>query len=112
MIFLPKMFFLRLKCSLFTGSMKLKTDFEYTHRFALYSVSKMLYFKCSITKIHITQRRTGEARWPSGRASDSGARDREFDPHSGRRVVSLSKIHLPPKSTGNTQEAVALSRHD
>ena len=31
---------------------------------------------------------------------------REFDPHSGRRVASLSKIHLPPKkSTGNTQEA-------
>ena len=22
---------------------------------------------------------------------------RGFDPHSGRRVVSLSKIHLPPK---------------
>ena len=40
---------------------------------------------------------TWEARWPSGRASDSGARDRGFDPHSGRRVVSLSKIHLPPK---------------
>ena len=34
------------------------------------------------------------------------------DPHSGRRVVSLSKIHLPPKSTGNTQEAVAPSGHD
>ena len=33
-----------------------------------------------------------------------------FDPHSGRRVVSLSKIHLPPKSTGNTQEAVAPSQ--
>ena len=31
------------------------------------------------------------------RASDSGARGRGFDPHSGRRVVSLSKIHLPPK---------------
>ena len=31
------------------------------------------------------------------------------DPHSGRRVVSLSKIHLPLKSTGNTQEAVAPS---
>ena len=30
----------------------------------------------------------------------------------GRRVVSLSKIYLPPKSTGNTQEAVAPSRHD
>ena len=28
---------------------------------------------------------------------DSGARGRGFDPHSGRRVVSLSKIHLPPK---------------
>ena len=38
-----------------------------------------------------------EARWPSGRASDSGARGRGFDPHSGRHVVSLSKIHLPPK---------------
>ena len=27
-----------------------------------------------------------------------------FDPNSGRCVVSLSEIHLPPKSTGNTQE--------
>ena len=53
-----------------------------------------------------------EARWPSGRASDSGARYLAFDPHSGRRVVSLSKIHLPPKSTGNTKEAVAPSRQD
>ena len=38
-----------------------------------------------------------EVRCPNGRASDSRARDRGFDPHSGRRVVSLSKIHLPPK---------------
>ena len=38
-----------------------------------------------------------EARWPSGRVADSKARGRGFDPHSGRRVVSLSKIHLPPK---------------
>ena len=38
-----------------------------------------------------------KARRPSGRASDSGARGRGFDPHSGRRVVSLSKIYLPPK---------------
>ena len=45
-------------------------------------------------------------------ASDSRARGRRFNPHSGRRVVSLSKIHLPPKSTGYTQEAVAQSRHD
>ena len=35
-----------------------------------------------------------------------------FDPHTGRRVVSLSKIHLPPKSTGNTKEAMAPYRHD
>ena len=38
-----------------------------------------------------------EAQWPSDRASDSGARDRGFDPHSGRCVVSLRKIHIPPK---------------
>ena len=48
-----------------------------------------------------------EAQWASGRVSDSGARGQGFDPHSGRLVVSLSKIHLPPKSTGNTQEGVA-----
>ena len=46
------------------------------------------------------------------RASDSGARGWEFDTHSGHRVVSLSKTHLPPKSTVNTQEAVASSQHD
>ena len=46
------------------------------------------------------------------RASDSGARGRGLDPHSGRRVVSLSKTDLLLKSTGNTQEAVASSRHD
>ena len=39
-----------------------------------------------------------EAGWPGGRASDSGARGRGFDLHSGRHVVSLSKIHLPPKN--------------
>ena len=52
--------------------------------------------------------------WPSGRASDSGARGRGFNSHSGRRVLSLSKT-LPKvlsKSTGNTHEAVAPSRHD
>ena len=38
-----------------------------------------------------------EALWPSGRASDSGARGRGFDPHSGCHVVSLSKIHFSPK---------------
>ena len=44
--------------------------------------------------------------------SDSGSRGRGFEPHSGGRVVSLNKTYLPPKSTGNTQEAVALSQHD
>ena len=38
-----------------------------------------------------------EAQWPSGRALNSGARGRGFDPHSRRHVVSLSEIHLPPK---------------
>ena len=38
-----------------------------------------------------------EARWPSGKVSESRARGQGFDPHSVRCVVSLSKIHLPPK---------------
>ena len=46
-------------------------------------------------------------------ASESGSRGRGFEPHLGfNRVVSLSKAHLLPKSTGNTQEAVAPSQHD
>ena len=48
--------------------------------------------------VHWRITRHAEARRPSGRASDSGASGRGFDPHSGRRVVSLSKIHLPPKN--------------
>ena len=44
--------------------------------------------------------------------SDSGSRGRGFEPHSGRRVVSLSKTYLPPKRTGYTQEAMAPSQHD
>ena len=43
--------------------------------------------------------------------SGSGSRGQGFEPLSGRRVVSLSKTYLPPKSTGNTQEAVAPSQH-
>ena len=56
-----------------------------------------------------------EARWPSGRASDSRARGRGFDHDSGRRVVSIISLQdtfTSSKSTGNTQEAVAQSRHD
>ena len=59
---------------------------------------------------------TSEKRGRSGivvKASDSGFRGRGFEPHSGRRVVSLSKIHLlPQKSTVNTQKAVAPSQQD
>ena len=43
---------------------------------------------------------------------DSRSRGQGFEPHLDRRVVSLSKTCLPPKSTGNTQEAVAQSQHD
>ena len=39
-------------------------------------------------------------------------RETRVDPRPGRCVVSLSKRNLLPKSTGNTQEYVALSQHD
>ena len=59
------------------------------HKLVSYQGMQCNWFKWSIV--------CWEARWPSGRASDSGARGWGFDPHSDRRVVSLSKIHLPPK---------------
>ena len=71
---------------------------------------RVLYQTCTTTRF---LSRWQEVRWPSGRASDSGARGRgSILTQPGRRVVSLGKIHLPPKSTGNTLEAVAPSRHD
>ena len=51
------------------------------------------------------------ARWLSGRASNSGARGQGFDTYL-RHVVSFSKTLYSLKSTGNTQEVVAPSRHD
>ena len=47
-----------------------------------------------------------EAQWPRGRASEREVGG--FYPHSGRRVVSLSKIHLPPKKVLviNTQKGL------
>ena len=48
--------------------------------------------------------------WLMSRALDPEAGVRA--PLGSNRVVSLSKAHLPPKSTGNTQEAVAPSLHD
>ena len=47
--------------------------------------------------VHWRITRHAEACRLSDRALDSEARGRGFDPHSGRRLVSLSKIHLPPK---------------
>ena len=47
----------------------------------------------------------------NGRASYSGARSRVWILTSGCRVVPLNKTYFP-KSTANTQEAVALSLHD
>ena len=58
-------------------------------------------------------RRHREARWPSGRAQDSGARGQ------GSILTQQIAVLYPwaryiylPKSTGNTQEAMATSRHD
>ena len=70
---------------------------------------------CVITDVVMTllvpMKVTGEHGGPVVRASDSGARGRGFDPYSGCCVVSLSKIYLLHKSTVNTREAVAPSRH-
>ena len=51
--------------------------------------------------------------WPGGQClglqiQRSGVRA----PLGSNRVMSLSKAHLLPKSTGNTQEVVAPSQHD
>ena len=43
----------------------------------------MLKYKTCI----LTRTNNREAPWPSGRASDSGARGWGFDPHSGHRVA-------------------------
>ena len=46
-------------------------------------------------------------------ASDSGSIGRGFEPRSGQTVLCPSARHIySPKSTGNTQEAVAPSQHD
>ena len=83
--------------------MSLRGSGELTNRYSLTF--------CYFSKFERTTTITEEARWPSGRSSDRSERPGD-EPHSGRRGVSLSEIHLPPKSTGNTQEAAAPSRHD
>ena len=55
----------------------------------------------------VTMMETGERGCLVVNAWDSGSRGREFEAPLGlNRVVSLSKAHLLPKSTGYTQEAV------
>ena len=63
--------------------------------------------KCHYLSIYLSIYR--EVRWPSGRAY-SGARGPGIRSSLGLPCCILE--HLPPKSTGNTQEAVAPSRHD
>ena len=46
----------------------------------------------------------GGGHWPSGKSVRLRIRRPGFDPRPVRCVVSLSKRHLRPKSTGNTQE--------
>ena len=50
--------------------------------------------------------------WLTPRTQDPEVGGGGVESHLGRRVVSLSKIYLPTKSTGNTEEAVAPSQHD
>ena len=56
-------------------------------------MTRLIYLKSQVSPSDIR-----ETRWPGGRALDSGVRGRGFDPHSGSRVVALSKIYLPPKN--------------
>ena len=53
----------------------------------------------------------GGAQWLNGRASDSGARGRGSK-HTSAVLCPSASDTLLPESTGNTQEAVAPSRHD
>ena len=54
----------------------------------------------------------GEARWPSVRASGSGARDRGSILTQVAVCILEQNTFTSPKSSGNTQEAAAPSRHD
>ena len=81
--------------------------------FRIYAKSKYSHDVAQITgvkklKLGETQNYlslTGERGGLVVNASDSGSRGRGLEP---TRV----KAHLLPKSTGNTQEAMALSQHD
>ena len=66
----------------------------------------------SVSPIMVVKREVYFGIWRrGGRASDSGPRGPEFEPHD-RCVVSLRKALSPSQSTNNTQEEVAPSQHD
>ena len=68
----------------------------YTKTSIILSINTLPVFKVYMeTLLHVYFKRRG-ARWPSGRASDSGARGRGFETFR-RRVVSLSKDTLTPR---------------
>ena len=73
---------------------------------------KMHYCRISlVSPLCLDYNCPGGARWLSGRASDSGAREggvRNLLPPS----FVLEQETLLPESTGNIQKAVALSRYD
>ena len=80
---------------------------EMGHKYSSFS------FNINVVQMFFEALRSGQ--WGGGGGGgglDSGSRGWGFEPHSGRRVVSLSKTYIPPKSTGNTQEAKAPSQHD
>ena len=75
---------------------------ESCSNYSLHPKSDYLIFYMYSTRDYI---RLWEARWPSGRASDSGARGLGFDTHSGRRVSFQEQDTLTSqKSTGNTRK--------
>ena len=63
-----------------------------------------------MTAVHFLFRGSAVAWWLMPQTPDSEVGVRA--PLGLNRVVSLSKAHLLPKSTGNTQEALAPSQHD
>ena len=71
---------------------------------------RMLGSDCTISQSLFTFQGSAVAWWLMPRTSDPEVGVRA--PLGSNRVVSLSKAHLLPKSTGNTQEAVAPSQHD
>ena len=55
--------------------------------------------------MHLISGKNREVWWHNGRSSDSGARGRGFDPHSGRRVVSV-----PEQDTFTSQKVPVILR--